>query len=150
LTLDAAGVRAYSQRSPAKNAVVYREAAMKRIVGLAAALLVTGAVGATLAAQKPKTMLAQGKVTAVTNDSLTVVQGSDTMTFTVDSTTKVVGKGVGTKANQMKAKNEPFTITDGVAMDDIVKVTYHEMDGKMHAAQVTIVQKNMKSQVTKQ
>jgi hypothetical protein len=52
-------------------------------------------------------------------------------------------------ANEKKAKSEPLTITDGVAADDMVKVTYHEMDGKMHASQVTIVQKNLQSQMKK-
>jgi hypothetical protein len=123
------------------------EAAMKRIVGFVIALFVIGALGATLAAQKPKTTTVQGKVTAVANDSLTIMHGADTMTFAVDSATKVIGKGVGTMASQKKAKNEPFTITDGVATDDMVKVTYHEMDGKMHASQVSVVQKNLQSPV---
>ncbi len=119
---------------------------MKRIVRFALALLLTGAVSVTLAAQKPKTTTVQGKVTAVANDSLTITHGADTMTFTVDSATKLTGKGIGTMASEKKAKNEPLTITDGVAKDDMVKVTYHEMDGKMHASQVTIVQKNLQSQ----
>ena len=122
---------------------------MNRIVRFALALLMTGAVGAALAAQKPKTAMVQGKVTAVTNDSLTITHGADTMTFTVDSATKLIGKGIGTMASQKKAKNEPFTITDGVATDDLVKVTYHDMEGKMHASQVTIVQKNLQSQMKK-
>jgi len=122
---------------------------MKRIVRLALALLLTGAVGVTLAAQKPKTATVQGKVTAVTNDSLTITHGADTMTFAVDSATKLTGKGIGTMASEKKAKNESLTITDGVTKDDMVKVTYHEMDGKMHASQVTIVQKNLQSQTPK-
>jgi hypothetical protein len=52
-------------------------------------------------------------------------------------------------ASQKKAKNEPFTITDGVAKDDLVRVTYHDMEGKMHASQVTIVKKNLRSQMMK-
>ena len=129
---------------------------MKSMGRLALALLLTGAVGITLAAQSPKTTTVhktttvQGKVTAVTNDSLTITHGADTMTFAVDSTTKVTGKGIGTMASEKKAKNEPFTITDGVAANDIVKVTYLDMDGKMHASHVSIVQKNLQSQVTKQ
>jgi hypothetical protein len=125
------------------------EAAMNRIVRSAVALLLTGAVGTALAAQKPKTTTVQGTVTAVTNDSLTITHGADTMTFTVDSATKLTGKGMGTMASQKKAKNEPFTITDGVAKDDLVNVTYHDLEGKMHASQVSIVRKNLQRQMKK-
>jgi hypothetical protein len=128
---------------------VNKEAAMNRIVRFTIALLLTGAVGTALAAQKPKTTTVQGKVTAVTNDSLAITHGADTMTFTVDSATKLTGKGLGTMASEKKAKNEPFTIADGVAKDDLVKVTYHDMEGKMHASQVTIVRKNLQSQMMK-
>jgi len=110
-------------------------------------LLLAGAV-ATGAAEKTKT--AMGKVTAVSGDSLTIMSGSQAMTFAVDPTTKVLGKGLGTMASEKKAKNEPFTITDGVGTDDTVKVTYHDMaGGKMHAAQVNVVEKSLKSPVTK-
>ena len=122
---------------------------MNKIVRLGVTLLFTGTLAAALSAEKPKTTTVQGKVTAVTNESLTISKGADTMTFAVDSTTKLVGKGIGTMANEKKTKNEALTITDGVATDDMVKVTYHEMDGKMHAAQVTIVQKSLQSQMKK-
>ena len=122
---------------------------MNKIVLLGVTLLLTGTLGVALSAQKPKTTTVQGKVTAVTNESLTISHGTDTMTFAVDASTKLVGKGIGTMANEKKAKNEPLTITDGVVTDDLVKVTYHEMDGKMHAAQVTIVQKSLQSQMKK-
>jgi hypothetical protein len=124
-------------------------AAMNKIVRLGVTLLLTGTLGVVVAAEKSKTTTVQGKVTAVTNDSLTISKGADTMTFAVDSATKLVGKGIGTMAAEKKAKNEPLTITDGVATDDMVKVTYHEMDGKMHASQVTVVQKNLQSQMKK-
>jgi hypothetical protein len=122
---------------------------MKRMVRLGVTLLLSGVVGVALAAQNPKTKTVQGKVTAVTNDSLTISHGADTMTFALDSATKLTGKGIGTMASEKKAKNEPLTITDGVATDDMVKVTYHEMEGKMHASHVTIVQKNLQSQMKK-
>ena len=120
---------------------------MQRIAALTATLMLTGAISVAIAAQKPKTMMAQGKVTAVTGDSLAIMKGSETMTFAVDASTKVLGKGLGTMANEKKAKGEPFTVADGVALDDIVKVTYHDVAGKMHASQVNVVQKSMKSQM---
>jgi len=115
---------------------------MTRIVALGAMLLLAGTV-AISAAEKTKT--AMGKVTAVSGDSLSITSGSQAMIFAVDATTKVLGKGLGTMANEKKAKHEPFTITDGVATDDMVKVTYHDLGGgKMHAAQVNVVEKSMK------
>ena len=48
---------------------------MKRVLSLALGVLLTGWVGGTLAADKAKTMVAQGKVTAATNESLTIEDG---------------------------------------------------------------------------
>ena len=81
---------------------------MTRIVALGAMLLLAGTV-AISAAEKTKT--AMGKVTAVSGDSLSIMSGSQAMIFAVDATTKVLGKGLGTMANEKKAKHEPFTIT---------------------------------------
>jgi type 1 fimbria pilin len=116
---------------------------MKKIASLALALLLTGWAGGAFAAEKAKTMVAQGKVTAATNQSLTIEQGSQTLTFTVDGSTKLYGKGLSTMMREKKAKNESFAFTDGVTVDDLVKVVYHDVDGKMHAAQVTVVQKSL-------
>lgn len=118
---------------------------MTRILALSAVLLLTVAASVG-AADKTKTAL--GKVTSVSGDSLSIMSGSQTMTFAVDATTKVLGKGLGTMASEKKAKGQPFTITDGVANDDTVRVEYHDMGGgKLHAAEVHVVQKNLKSQV---
>ena len=120
---------------------------MTRILALTAVVLLTVAA-TSRAADTTKTV--SGKVTAVSGDSLSIMSGSQAMTFAVDAKTKVLGKGLGTMANEKKTKGEPFTITDGVANDDLVKVMYHDMGGgKLHAAEVHVVQKNLKSQVTK-
>jgi hypothetical protein len=122
-----------------------QEDTMTRILALSAVLLLAGA--ATIGAAD-KTKTASGKVTAVSGDSLSIMSGSQTMTFAVDATTKVLGKGLGTLANEKKTKGEAFVITDGVANDDVVRVDYHDMGGgKLHAAAVHVVQKNLKSQV---
>jgi hypothetical protein len=114
---------------------------MKKIASVAFALLLTGWAAGAFAAEKTK--IAQGKVTAATNESLTIEQGSQPLTFTVDGSTKLFGKGLSTMMREKKEKNETFTFTDGVAVDDLVKVVYHDVDGKMHATQVTIVQKSL-------
>lgn len=91
-----------------------------------------------------KAQMVQGKVTAVSNDSLAIMHGADTMTFTVDASTKVIGTGVSTLMREKKAKHETFVLTDGVGKDDMVKVTYHDMGGgTLHAATINVVQKSL-------
>lgn len=109
-------------------------------------LMVSFSSGVAAAADKTKVTqgkVTQGKVTAASNDSLTIEAGGKSLTFAVDGTTKVLGKGLSTMMQEKKAKGESFTFTDGVAVDDMVKVSYHDMDGKLHAAQVTVVQKHL-------
>jgi hypothetical protein len=116
---------------------------MQNIVRLAVAVLLVGTVGAGAGAQEAKTSTVQGKVTAVTGASLTIEHDADTMTFVIDNTTKVIGKGVGTKREEKAKSKEKFTILDAVETDDRVTVKYHEMDGKMHASEVRITQKKL-------
>ncbi len=116
---------------------------MKGILSLALGLLLTVSAGGAAADEKTKTMMAQGKVTAASNDSLTIDQGGKSLTFAVDSSTKVQGKGLSTLIREKKAKGEPFTFTDGVAIDDIVKVSYHDMGATLHAAQVSVMQRHL-------
>ena len=116
---------------------------MREVLSLALGLLLTVSAGAAAANEHAKTMLAQGKVTAASNESLTIEDGGKSLMFAVDKSTKVLGKGLSTLTREKKAKGETFTFTDGVAVDDIVKVSYHDMAGKLHAAQVTVVQKHL-------
>lgn len=118
---------------------------MTRILAVSVVLLLAGAV--TIDAQtKPVT----GKVTAVSGESLTIMSGAQSMTFAVDAKTKVLGKGLGTLANEKKNRNEPFLITDGVATDDTVKVNYVDAGGgKLQATEVHVIQKGLKSQAQK-
>ena len=108
------------------------------LVGVA--VLVAVAVGTATAGEK-KTV--QGKVTAVAADSVTIAHGAESMTFAVDSATKVVGKGLTTKANEKTAKGEKMTLMDSLGNDDNVSVTYTEMDGKLHASTIKITQKSL-------
>jgi len=122
-----------------------KEEQMKRfvLVVLAAFGLSMAALPVGLQAQgKAKSMSASGTVKAVTGTSLTVTAaGGKEMTFTIDSTTKFVGKGLGTKAKAGK-----LTATDAVGMNDRVSVTYHDMGGTLHAASVRV---NSKGTTTK-
>jgi len=115
---------------------------MKRLllVALAVVALCVGQTVGLDAQGKAKTMTASGTVKTVTGNSLTVTAaGGKDLTFTVDNSTKFVGKGLGTKAKQ-----GPITPTDAVAMGDRVRVTYHDMGGTMHAASVNVTTKAAK------
>lgn len=107
------------------------------VLGLSVAVQGLQAQG-TMAKTKTKSMTASGTVKAVTGTSLTITSGGKDMTFTVDPTTKFVGKGLGTKARAGK-----LTAQDAVGTDDAVSVTYHDMGGTMHAASVRITNKAM-------
>jgi hypothetical protein len=83
-----------------------------------------------------KAMTAAGTVKSVSATSLTVTSGGKDMTFTIDSSTKFIGKGLGTKAKAGK-----LTATDAVAANDSVSVAYHDMSGMLHAASVRVTAK---------
>jgi hypothetical protein len=106
-----------------------------------ALLMATSVTTAAAAAEKGKTTTVQGTVTAAAGDSLTIAKGSESLTFVVDNATKVVGKGLTTKTNEKAAAGEKLTLSDTVGKGDLVSVTYHEMDGKMHAGTVRVRQK---------
>jgi len=78
-------------------------------------------------------MSATGMIKSVSGTSLTVTSGGKEMVFTIDSSTKFVGKGLTTKS-----KGAPMAATDAVHEGDKVTVSYHDMGGTMHAANVRI------------
>jgi hypothetical protein len=132
--------------------IILKEEQMKRLlaVGLRVLGLSVAVPGVALqaqaakaapapAAKKGKSMSASGTVKSVTGTSLTIASGGKDMTFTVDGTTKFVGKGLGTKARTGK-----LTAPDAVGAEDAVSVTYHDMGGTLHAASVRITNKAMK------
>ena len=118
---------------------------MKRLFAVALTVLglsvaVQGLQAQATTTEKPKTkaMTTSGVVKSVTATSLVIAKDGKDMTFTVDGSTKFVGKGLGTKARTGK-----LTATDAVGTDDAVSVTYHDMGGTMHAASVRITNKAM-------
>jgi len=117
---------------------------MKRLVVVALTVLglCVAAQSELLQAQaKPKSMSATGTVKSVTGTALTITAaGNKEMTFTVDGTTKFVGKGLSTLTRQKGGK---ITAPDAVGENDAVSVTYHDMSGTLHAAQVRVNNKAM-------
>jgi|RhiMetdeSRZDD1v2_1073273.scaffolds.fasta_scaffold09203_11 hypothetical protein len=115
---------------------------MRRISAFAipvlALAMVAWAAGPAAAqkAAKPKSHTAAGTVKSVSAATV-VVTGKDNkdMTFTVDNTTNVRGKGMGTKSAQKGGKP---AVTDLLGAGDRVTVTYHDMGGSMHAAVINV------------
>jgi hypothetical protein len=106
------------------------------IVALSVLGLCVAAQPIAVHAQKAKTMTASGPVKAVSGTSLTVTSGGKDMTFTIDGSTKFVGKGLSTKSAAGK-----ITAADAVGVGDRVSVSYHDMGGTLHAANVRITSK---------
>jgi hypothetical protein len=127
------------------RALFLKEEQMKRLFAVALTVLglsvaVQGLQAQATTTEKPKTkaMTTSGVVKSVTATSLVIAKDGKDMTFTVDGSTKFVGKGLGTKARTGK-----LTAPDAVGADDAVSVTYHDMGGTMHAASVRITNKAM-------
>jgi hypothetical protein len=112
---------------------------MKRLLLVALSVVTMFVIAQPLglqAQEKAKAMTASGTVKSVAGDTLVVASGGKDMTFSLDGATKFVGKGLSTKS-----KGGKLTATDAVAMGDMVSVTYHDMGGKMHAANVRVTNK---------
>lgn len=102
-------------------------------------------VGHVAAQQSKKTMRSTGRVMAVSPDSVTIKPGNANLTFSIDTSTKVVGKGVGTKTEAMKAANKSPQVTDLVNEYDSVTVEYEDLGGgKLHAKRIDVRVKGTK------
>jgi hypothetical protein len=101
------------------------------LVGLSVFALFVAQNAAMMA--QGKAMSASGTVKSVSGTSMVVTAKGKDMTFAIDGSTKFVGKGLGTKASK-----GPITATDAVHEGDQVSVSYHDMGGTMHAAQVRV------------
>lgn len=111
---------------------------MKGFLTVVVALLFVASGAAAEQASK-KTMNVNGTVKSVSGSSLTITTGKQDMTFDIDSTTRVVAKGAGTKTAEAKQAGKGVTITEVVHEKDRVRVGYHDMGGgKLHAASVRV------------
>lgn len=101
--------------------------------------------GVLSAQQSKKTMRSTGRVISVAPESITIKPGNTNLTFAVDTSTKVVGKGVGTKTEALKAANKSPQVTDLVGEYDSVTIEYEEMGaGKLLAKRIDIRVKGTK------
>ena len=123
--------------------VSYREAGgtlqASRIRGVASA----GSGGGGVAEAKPEAKTSNGTVKSISGNSLTITGGSGggatfTQTFTLDGTSKVIGKGVGTATAPQGGRG---ALADLVKAGDTVSVSYHETGSTLHAAEVRVTTK---------
>jgi hypothetical protein len=118
---------------------------MKRMVGVLVALALALPVialaeqtgGAQGTKSSEKTLNAQGTVTAVAPDSLSVKGKGGDWTFTIDKATVVVAKGATHKSLELKAEGKSTKLTDFVKVGDQVIVNYHDGATK-HAANIRV------------
>ena len=96
-----------------------------------AAFLASSSVGVQAA-----TKTVSGTVAAVAPDSLTVKAKDGEHKLVVDSKTRIVGTGVGTKTAKMKEEKKTPQITDFVKAGDEVSAKYD--DASNHASEVRL------------
>jgi hypothetical protein len=94
--------------------------------------------GSTSDAAAPGQKIAAGKVKSVADGSLTITSRGKDLNFSVDPSTKVLGKGAGTKT---KAAGGRTTITNLVSTGDTVSVSYRETGATMQATSVRVTVK---------
>jgi hypothetical protein len=97
-----------------------------------------GAAAGAARENAPKTM--SGLVNVVSPTSLTLSRGgvTETFTFSIDGSTKVIGTGAGTAAAAAGGK---IPVTDLVKRGDRVNVTYNQMGNTLHAAEIRVTAK---------
>jgi hypothetical protein len=95
-----------------------------------------GPGGGSTSAEAPK--IQTGTVKSVTAASLTITDNGKDWTFTVASTTRVIGRGAGTAA---AAAGGRIPITSLVGVGDTVSASYRETGGAMTATEVRVTVK---------
>ena len=85
-------------------------------------------------------VLSNGIVKSLTATALTVSADGKEMTFSVDAKTRVIGKGIGTKA-RATGKGGKAAITDLLAAGDRVNVVYEGSAATPRAARVELTAK---------
>ena len=108
--------------------------------GAKAAAAASGGEGAPKPAA-PKAETANGTVSAVSGNSLTVKGASGDSTFTVDAKTTVVGPGIGTAGRKVMAEGGKPTLGEFVKEGDTVSVTYKEAGGSKVASVIRVTRK---------
>jgi hypothetical protein len=109
----------------------------------ASSIRAIASVGASGGGVVPDTKTANGTVKSVAATTMTIEGSSGagatfTQTFTIDGSTKVVGRGAGTAAAAAGGKT---AVTDLVGTGDRVSVSYHTTGNTLHAAEIRVTSK---------
>lgn len=105
---------------------------VSRVLSVASAMVILAAVVVSAAPEKR----AQGTITAVGTDSITLDVKGQAMTFKVEPATDVIAPGAGTKAREAAKTGDRPRIGDVLKVGDHVEVRYTEADGVMTAAMI--------------
>ena len=109
---------------------------MRTLLTVSLVALSLVAVPALSSAQSKKNrLLPNGTVKSVSASSLVVTAKDADQTFSVDTKTQVVGKGIGTKSRAAAGKP---TIVDLLKAGDRVTVTYQDNAGTLHASKIEV------------
>jgi len=100
-------------------------------------------VGAAGGGAATDTKTANGTVKSIAGTSMTISGSSGsgatfTQTFSIDGTTKVIGRGAGTASAAAGGKT---AVTDLVGNGDHVSVSYHTTGTTLHAAEIRVTSK---------
>jgi ribosome maturation factor RimP len=98
----------------------------------------------TEAKEHPSGSSVSGVVKDVAGNTLTVTAEGKDMSFTVEPTTNVVGRGAGTLTKKKQEAGQKTVLTDFVGKGDDVIVNYTEKGGAMVATEVRVTRKAAK------
>src|SRR5579862_3281556 len=137
MRVSSSGVRHVRRRVGLSRTL--QEATMNRWMLSILVAAIVGWMPASASAQDTK--MARGTVTAVADDSLTVKVRNHDMTFMVDRSTEAIASGGAhrTAAAQKGGAAGP-KLSDMIKVGQPVEVSYHDMNGMMHAASVRAVE----------
>jgi hypothetical protein len=108
---------------------------MRRVLGVALALLVAGLVSAGESKEVTGTVKSVAGSTVVVTD-----KAAKDWTFNIDSKdTLIVAKGGQHKLDKLKADGKPPLLTEFVSEKQQVRVKYTEKEGKMTASEVHVI-----------
>jgi hypothetical protein len=108
---------------------------MKRVLVVLVATIL--AVPLLVAGAQSDTKTARGTVTAISGDTLTVKVQDKEMSFTVDKDSNIIARGATTKTTAAQKEGKGgVALADLVKVGDGVEIRYHDMAGKLHAAEI--------------
>lgn len=109
----------------------------QRIAASMGALCLAAAFGSLPVTLQAADKTIAGTVAAVSPDSITINAKDDSVKLVVDTKTKVVGTGVGTKTAEMKKDKKTPQIIDLVKTGDTVSASYDETSKQAKEVRIT-------------